>query len=263
MALVRFLHPGHRSAGHFAFLAGDAEADRLLNTDDAASVLAQLLTTHPSHHGLKVDALSAVWEHHQRPDTELLIIPASRYDDQLAAELEAAGFTLLGTPEGRAPASETTPATPGRVWVSTSGSSGRPKRVAHTLRGLTTVSTPQAPRRWLLPFTPGTYAWWQLVTLSLNVPGQDLVTVEAGGLGVWPVLAAAEGVTAVSATHRRSGATRCCATAQRLRRCGWSRSRSAENLLTSDCSRTHDRFSRSLGELDLRLHRNRRSVCGT
>ncbi|MEV0705537.1 hypothetical protein AB0I53_47560 [Saccharopolyspora sp. NPDC050389] len=130
----------------------------------------------------------------------MLIIPAARYDDQLAAELETAGFTLLGTPEGRAPTSETTPATPGRVWVSTSGSSGRQKRVAHTLQGLTTVSTPQAPRRWLLPFTPGTYAWWQLVTLSLNVPGQDLVTVEAGGLGGWPVLAAAEGVTAVSAT---------------------------------------------------------------
>lgn len=72
--------------------------------------------------------------------------------------------------------------------------------MAHTLQGLTTVSTPQAPRRWLLPFTPGTYAWWQLVTLSLNVPGQDLVTVEAGGLSGWPVLAAAEGVTAVSAT---------------------------------------------------------------
>jgi hypothetical protein len=40
--------------GHFAFPAGDAEADRLLSTDDAASVLAQLLTTHLSHHGLKV-----------------------------------------------------------------------------------------------------------------------------------------------------------------------------------------------------------------
>ncbi|WP_202798905.1 AMP-binding protein [Saccharopolyspora spinosa] len=148
----------------------------------------------------QLDALAAVWEHHQRSGSELLIIPASRYDDQLAAELEDAGFTLLGTPERRAPTSETTPATPGRIWVSTSGSSGRPKRVAHTLQGLTTVSTPQAARRWLLPFTPGTYAWWQLVTLSLNVPGQDLVTVEADGLSAWPAFAAAEGVTAVSAT---------------------------------------------------------------
>ncbi|MGW3471503.1 AMP-binding protein [Saccharopolyspora sp. NPDC000995] len=151
-----------------------------------------------THHQL--DALAAVWEHHQRSDTELLIIPASRYDHQLAAELETAGFTLIGTPDVRARTRETTPATPKRVWVSTSGSSGRPKRVAHTLQGLTTVSTPQAPRRWLLPFTPGTYAWWQLVTLSLNVPGQDLVTVEADRLGDWPTLAAAEEVTAVSAT---------------------------------------------------------------
>jgi hypothetical protein len=40
--------------GHFAFPSANAEADRLLNTDDAASVMAQLLTTHLSHHGLKV-----------------------------------------------------------------------------------------------------------------------------------------------------------------------------------------------------------------
>jgi hypothetical protein len=40
--------------GHFAFPSGDTEADRLLNPNDPASVLAQLLTTHLSHHGLQV-----------------------------------------------------------------------------------------------------------------------------------------------------------------------------------------------------------------
>ncbi|TPQ17463.1 hypothetical protein [Streptomyces sporangiiformans] len=40
--------------GHFAFPSGDTDADRLLDANDAASVLAQLLTTHLAHHGLKV-----------------------------------------------------------------------------------------------------------------------------------------------------------------------------------------------------------------
>lgn len=40
--------------GHFAFPQGDAKTDRLLDTDDVAGVLTQLLTTHLSHHGLKV-----------------------------------------------------------------------------------------------------------------------------------------------------------------------------------------------------------------
>lgn len=142
-----------------------------------------------------VTALAAVWEHHLRGDTELLIVPASRFDDRCAVELEEAGFAVAGRSCDSA-----APATPGRTWVSTSGSSGRPKRVAHTLAGLTTVRQPQEPRRWLLPFTPGSYAWWQLVTLSMTVPGQDLVTVEPHQLHQWVDLAVAEQVTAVSAT---------------------------------------------------------------
>jgi acyl-CoA synthetase (AMP-forming)/AMP-acid ligase II len=140
-------------------------------------------------------ALSAVWEHQGRNDTELLIVPAARFDDRVAAELEQAGFAIVGNLEDVA-----AEANPGRVWVSTSGSSGRPKRIAHTLASLTTVKQGQTPRRWLLPFTPGTYAWWQLVTLSLASPGQDLVTVERDELHHWTDVAAREGVTAVSGT---------------------------------------------------------------
>ncbi|MEU3766218.1 AMP-binding protein [Amycolatopsis keratiniphila] len=140
-------------------------------------------------------ALSAVAEHRRRSDTELLIVPAARFDDRVAAELGQAGFAIAGNAEDAAAA-----ATPGRVWVSTSGSSGKPKRVAHTLASLTTVNRGQAPRRWLVPFTPGTYAWWQLVTLSLASPGQDLVTVEPDELHRWPDVAARKGVTAVSGT---------------------------------------------------------------
>lgn len=137
-------------------------------------------------------AFAAVAQH-VADGTELLVAARSRVDEALRAELIEAGFALpdAGVPAHRA-------AEPGRLWLLTSGSTGRPKRVAHTLPGLTTVTGPQPPRVWLCPYSPGTYAWWQLVTLSLAVPGQDLVvpsTVED-----WPLAAVEHGVTAVSGT---------------------------------------------------------------
>jgi acyl-CoA synthetase (AMP-forming)/AMP-acid ligase II len=86
------------------------------------------------------------------------------------------------------------------LWLLTSGSTGRPKRIGHTLESLTTVRGPQATRTWLCPYSPGTYAWWQVVTLSLTQPGQDLVVIEPDELESWPAIAAAHGVTAASGT---------------------------------------------------------------
>ncbi|MFI6009596.1 hypothetical protein ACIBAG_12330 [Streptomyces sp. NPDC051243] len=45
--------------GHFAFPSADTEPDPLLNGDDAACVLAEFLTTHLAHHGLKVERAPA------------------------------------------------------------------------------------------------------------------------------------------------------------------------------------------------------------
>ncbi|YAL82533.1 AMP-binding protein [Dermacoccaceae bacterium W4C1] len=96
------------------------------------------------------------------------------------------------------PADPGRPAEPGRIWLLTSGSTGRPKQVAHTLDSLSTVGGQQPARTWLCPYTPGAYAWWQVVTLSLNVPGQDIVFV--GGDDDWPSIAVQAGVTAASGT---------------------------------------------------------------
>jgi acyl-coenzyme A synthetase/AMP-(fatty) acid ligase len=94
----------------------------------------------------------------------------------------------------------TRPGEPGRLWLLTSGSTGRPKRVGHTLTSLTTVRGEQPARTWLCPYSVGTYAWWQLVTLGLTRSGQDLVMVEPDELDDWPTLAATHGVTAASGT---------------------------------------------------------------
>ncbi|MFC0509139.1 AMP-binding protein [Micromonospora costi] len=152
-------------------------------------------------HGAR-DALAAA-RHHATHGTELLISTDSRVDAGLRAELRDAGFTLTDLADGQTRSlAPTRPraAEPGRLWLLTSGSTGRPKRVGHTLGSLTTVRGDQPARTWLCPYAPGTYAWWQVVTLSLTQPGQHLVVVEPDQLDDWPALAAAHGVDAASGT---------------------------------------------------------------
>ncbi|SCF28529.1 Acyl-CoA synthetase (AMP-forming)/AMP-acid ligase II [Micromonospora viridifaciens] len=152
-------------------------------------------------HGAR-DALAAA-RHHAVHGTELLITTGSRVDAALRAELLDAGFALTDLADGEpltVPPARPRAAEPGRLWLLTSGSTGRPKRVGHTLDSLTTVRGDQPDRTWLCPYAPGTYAWWQVVTLSLTQPGQHLVVVEPDQLDDWPALAAAHGVDAASGT---------------------------------------------------------------
>lgn len=143
-------------------------------------------------------ALSAVWAAaHQRG--EVLITSPSRVDAQEAERLLAEGFTIVSG-ESTTPPKVHAEQVLGRVWLTTSGSTGRPKRVAHTLDTLTTVTASQPARTWLLPYSPGTYAWWQLVTLALAHPAQGLVAVNPADLDRWPAIAADAGVDAISGT---------------------------------------------------------------
>lgn len=149
------------------------------------------------------EAARAVWTHATTP-RETLLAAATRAEEALLADLRAAGLAIARTDGDRveleAASGPGRPADPGRVWLLTSGSTGRPKRVAHTLGSLTTVTGEQPARTWLCPYTPGAYAWWQLVTLSLAHPGNDLVFLEPDQLDEWPQLALAHGVTAASGT---------------------------------------------------------------
>ncbi len=138
---------------------------------------------------------------HATTGGELLVVARSRMESTLREELLESGFTVterVGVEEP--PEAARRPAEPGRLWLLTSGSTGRPKRIGHTLETLTTVSGAQGPRRWLCPYSPGTYAWWQVVTLSLSLPGQDLVVVDPADLESWPSVAVEHQVTAASGT---------------------------------------------------------------
>lgn len=147
----------------------------------------------------QLPALQAVWTA-VRQGSELLVTSPSRLDDADAHELSNDGFAIYSDSGAEREPSAAAAATPGRLWLTTSGSTGRPKRVAHTLESLTTVTSKQPKRTWLLPYSPGTYAWWQLVTLGLAHPDQSLVAIDAADLDSWPAVAAATGVDAISGT---------------------------------------------------------------
>ncbi|RAO27197.1 hypothetical protein PSN13_06113 [Micromonospora saelicesensis] len=149
-----------------------------------------------------VHALTAARQHAVH-GTELLLSTVSRVDAVTRTELLTAGFTVgVLDDDGVHPSAPARPraAEAGRLWLLTSGSTGRPKRVGHTLGTLTTVRGDQPERTWLCPYAPGTYAWWQVVTLSLTQPGQHLVVVEPDELDDWPTVAATHGVDAASGT---------------------------------------------------------------
>lgn len=142
---------------------------------------------------------------HLAGDTETLLAQRSRLTPELRDQLAASGLAVVvvddeGTPEVVAPARARRAHLPGRVWLLTSGTTGRPKQVGHTLASLTTVQSDQPARTWLCPYTPGAYAWWQVVTLGLFRPDQTVVLVEPTELEDWPRLATEHGVTAASGT---------------------------------------------------------------
>ena len=145
-----------------------------------------------------LEAVTALWSS-VRSGGELLITSRTRFTDDLAADLLSAGLAVVVGDQVTLPETPR-PAEPGRIWLLTSGSTGRPKRVAHTLASLTTVGVGQPPRTWLCPYTHGAYAWWQVVTLGLSLPEQDIVFIEASELDQWPAVALAGGVTAASGT---------------------------------------------------------------
>lgn len=148
------------------------------------------------------DALAAV-RHHAVHGTELLVATTSRVDLSLREELAASGFAIViasGDEHSVEPANLKRVEESGRAWLLTSGSTGRPTRIGHTLESLTTVTSRQQPRTWLLPYSPGTYAWWQVVTISLTQADQGLVVIEPSELESWPLIAAEHGVTAASGT---------------------------------------------------------------
>ncbi|MCW2754394.1 MAG: Acyl-CoA synthetase (AMP-forming)/AMP-acid ligase II-like protein [Marmoricola sp.] len=137
---------------------------------------------------------------HAETGAEFLVVAAGRMEQSLRTELRSSGFAIVDPDGGVEAALSPRPAQDGRLWLLTSGSTGRPKQIGHTLASLTTVSGEMSPRTWLCPYSPGTYAWWQVVTLALGSAGQDLVVVDPSDLDSWVAAGIEYGVTAASGT---------------------------------------------------------------
>jgi len=73
---------------------------------------------------------------------------------------------------------------PGRISVLTSGTTGLPKLIAHTAQSLNTFEKVQnlEPNSWFVPYQVGSYAWYQMVSLGLFVPDQQLVLGSSANL---------------------------------------------------------------------------------
>lgn len=133
-------------------------------------------------------------------DLDLLLVDDARVDAELNDVLKAAGYRIVRSGRTVAEAAAA-PAAPGRITVLSSGTTGRPRLVKHTLASLATVRAADAPpRRWLCPYSPGTYAWFQCAVLGLTVPGQDVVPVAPDEPDAWVQTALRFEVTAISAT---------------------------------------------------------------
>lgn len=163
---------------------------------DALPVPAAAAVFVPGH----LQALQAVWQHAQG-GRETLVASYNRLEPGLVSDLLDSGIAVASPDDGgwqvTGPTTDRA-AEEGRIWLLTSGSTGRPKRVAHTLDSLTTVKGEQPSRTWLCPYTPGAYAWWQVVTLALGQPDQKIVCVNP--TENWAEVAAREGVDAASGT---------------------------------------------------------------
>lgn len=126
-----------------------------------------------------LEALRAVREHRLSHNKELLLASETRLDPVMSEQLVGAGFKVLhGDETVLGDSQRTKQSEPSRIWLLTSGSTGRPKRVAHTMESLLTVRGSQPPRRWLNPYTPGSYAWWQVTSLALSHPDTGMVCVD-------------------------------------------------------------------------------------
>ena len=131
-----------------------------------------------------------------------MVLDRERLTPGVLERLGQAGFSIVAVPSGILEVRGGAPIVPGRVHLLTSGSTGEPKLVRHRWNTLFTMARVRTPRptRWLLTYQPGTYAWYQLLTALLFMPGQSLV-LPAGLTPVEMIESAArEDVTAISAT---------------------------------------------------------------
>lgn len=173
---------GLAAEGPVDLLAGTAQPSALIATSaaDAWRALAAVVVT----------------------EADALIIGRDRCDRETIEHLRSSGYRIIS--HGREVESRAAerPWQRGRIAVVTSGTTGSPRLIPHTIETLATMRgvSHHPPRGWLCPYAPGTYAWFQCAFLGLTVDRQDLVPVEPAEVDEWVDRAERWGIDALSAT---------------------------------------------------------------
>jgi acyl-CoA synthetase (AMP-forming)/AMP-acid ligase II len=131
-----------------------------------------------------------------------LILPAERLTKEILPVLSRAGYRILELDSGRVHPAADRPVTRDRIGLLTSGTTGVPKLIEHSWQSLFTMSKVREmpSHRWLVTYVPGTYAWYQIVTLALFVPGQSLIVPRGRTPAELIDAALQHSATAISAT---------------------------------------------------------------
>lgn len=135
--------------------------------------------------------------------TDGVILPVERLSPELRGRLLEKGFSLMDLDGGELAAAPAHVAPkPGRVCLLTSGTTGEPKIIEHTWESLFTMAKVKPGREvnWLLTYQSGTYAWFQMVTMGLFLPGQSLTVAAERSPVALMEAALRAGATAISAT---------------------------------------------------------------
>jgi acyl-CoA synthetase (AMP-forming)/AMP-acid ligase II len=113
-----------------------------------------------------------------RPDLDIIVTPRSKFTEAVAAKITGAGYNI-NNPDGEVIYAATAPsvAVQGSITLLTSGSTGVPKLVRHSLDTLFTArrARKDQSRRWLVPYQTASYAWYQLVTQGMFGSDQHVV----------------------------------------------------------------------------------------
>jgi acyl-CoA synthetase (AMP-forming)/AMP-acid ligase II len=144
---------------------------------------------------------AAAWLAQTRIDG--MVLPQDRLTPNLRTMLAKRGYRVVElAAEKQSPPDSNIPPREGRITLLTSGTTGEPKTVEHTWETLFTMGKVRAPKpaNWLLTYQGGTYAWFQMLTLLLFLPGQSLTIARERNPLALIEAALAGGATAISAT---------------------------------------------------------------
>lgn len=110
---------------------------------------------------------------------DFLIVDESRLNQSVRAYLTENGFQIISS--RKESYAVTSQSTPDSLFVITSGTTGQPKLIRHSVSSLNTFLnvTDLEPLTWFVPAPVGSFAWYQMIFLHKSVERQKIVLTNA------------------------------------------------------------------------------------